>query len=43
MMPYAVSMVAVLLILRGLELGIPYISPEKTMDMLTMPSCHQAR
>jgi sulfite exporter TauE/SafE len=40
--PYLVSVMAILLILRGMNLGIPYISPEMTMDTLTMPSCHQA-
>lgn len=30
--PLVVSMIAVLLILRGLNLGIPYISPEITVD-----------
>jgi sulfite exporter TauE/SafE len=41
--PYIVSTMAVILILRGMELGIPYISPVKTMDSLSMPSCHQAK
>jgi sulfite exporter TauE/SafE len=41
--PYVVSVMAILLILRGMNLGIAYISPAKTMDTLTMPSCHNAR
>lgn len=39
--PYLVSVMAILLILRGMNLGIPYISPMMTMDTLTMPSCHE--
>jgi sulfite exporter TauE/SafE len=31
-MPLVVTIVAVLLILRGLNLGIPYISPEISVD-----------
>jgi sulfite exporter TauE/SafE len=38
--PYFVSVMAMLLILRGMNLGIPFISPEMTMDTLSMPSCH---
>lgn len=41
--PYVVSVMAIMLILRGMNLGIAYISPAKTMDTLTMPSCHNAR
>ena len=38
--PYLVSAVAVLMILRGLELGIPYVSPEATMDTAQVGVCH---
>lgn len=41
--PYVVSVMAILLILRGMNLGIAYVSPARTMDTLTMPSCHNAR
>lgn len=38
-MPYVVSVMAVLLILRGMNLGIPYISP-KMAEQNTEVSCH---
>lgn len=38
-MPYVVSVMAVLLILRGMNLGIPYISPKMT-EQTTEMSCH---
>lgn len=38
--PVLVSMVAVLMILRGLELGIPYISPGKVMTPAEVTVCH---
>lgn len=41
--PYVVSVMAIMLILRGMNLGVPYVSPARTMDTLTMPSCHNAR
>lgn len=36
LIPIAVATVAVLLIIRGLSLGIPYLSP----DLATGPACH---
>jgi hypothetical protein len=35
LIPYAVGLVAVLLILRGLNLGIPYISPKPMYDVIS--------
>jgi sulfite exporter TauE/SafE len=37
--PIAVASVALLLILRGLSLGIPYVSPAKTSSGITCPAC----
>jgi sulfite exporter TauE/SafE len=37
--PIAVTLVAFSLILRGLGLGIPYVSPAKTTDGLACPAC----
>jgi sulfite exporter TauE/SafE len=39
LLPAAVSLVALLLILRGLALGIPYISPEVWNGVIACPSC----
>ncbi len=39
LMPYAVMAVGVLLILRGLNLGIPYVSPDLTMDETHAANC----
>lgn len=41
-MPYVVSVMAVLLILRGMNLGIPYISPKMT-EQTTEMSCHTTK
>ncbi len=38
--PVLVSVVAVLMILRGLELGIPYVSPGKVMTPAEVTVCH---
>ena len=40
MMPYLLGIMAVLLILRGLNLGIPMISPEINHNSGTPVSCH---
>jgi sulfite exporter TauE/SafE len=37
--PIAVAFVALSLILRGLSLGIPYVSPAKTKSGITCPAC----
>ncbi len=39
--PYAVVIMAVLLIMRGMNLGIPYISPEINVEQNTMNCCHK--
>jgi uncharacterized protein len=39
-MPIVISMVAVLLILRGMNLGIPYISPHLAGNTTAEASCH---
>ena len=39
MMPYFIMLVAVLLIVRGLNLGIPYVSP--THEKEKVNSCHE--
>ncbi len=36
--PYAVALVGVLLVFRGLSLGIPYISPQ--LQTLNVVGCH---
>jgi len=41
LMPIAVSLVAALLIVRGLSLGIPYLSPSSSPDGLKCPACAQ--
>jgi len=38
--PYLVSAVAVLMILRGLELGIPFVSPAAIVDPMEVGVCH---
>ena len=38
--PVLVAMVAVLMILRGLELGIPYVSPAPAMTPAETTVCH---
>lgn len=39
--PYAIGVVAILLILRGMNLGIPFISPElHRSEITTMQECH---
>lgn len=41
LVPFSVALVAVLLILRGLALGIPYVSPGVTASGAThCPACH---
>lgn len=40
-MPYAISIMAVLLIVRGLNLGIPYLSPEFEKDKHTVSCCEK--
>jgi uncharacterized protein len=39
LIPYAASIVAVLLILRGMNLGIPYISPKLNVDTQAIDCC----
>jgi sulfite exporter TauE/SafE len=39
-MPYMVSVMACLLILRGLNLGIPYVSPKMGDSVKSVPTCH---
>lgn len=41
--PYAATFMAVLFILRGLNLGIPYLSPQviKTAEKTEMSCCHK--
>jgi len=39
-MPFVIGSVAVLLILRGMNLGIPFISPHLGADVTTGVSCH---
>jgi sulfite exporter TauE/SafE len=38
--PYMVSIMACILILRGLNLGIPYVSPKMGESVKSIPSCH---
>jgi hypothetical protein len=39
--PYAVALIGILFILRGLGLGIPYISPKPMTEKVTATmSCH---
>jgi len=38
--PYMVSVMACILILRGLNLGIPYVSPKMGESIRTIPTCH---
>ena len=38
--PYMVSVMACLLILRGLNLGIPYVSPKMGNTVQDVPTCH---
>jgi sulfite exporter TauE/SafE len=38
--PYMVGFMAVLLILRGLNLGIPYVSPKMEANKTQLPTCH---
>jgi len=38
--PYLVSVMACLLILRGLNLGIPYVSPKMGVVSKEVPTCH---
>ncbi|MGZ3918718.1 MAG: sulfite exporter TauE/SafE family protein [Bacteroidia bacterium] len=40
-MPYLVSVMAILMILRGLNLGIPYISPSYHQDDKTVSCCEK--
>lgn len=39
MIPYLVGFVGILLIVRGLGLGIPYVSPQLKMDKAAMANC----
>ena len=39
--PYVVGVMAVMLILRGLNLGIPYLSPSMAHDSTEMSCCHK--
>lgn len=39
--PYFVGMMAVMLILRGLNLGIPYLSPSMEKDSTEVSCCHK--
>ena len=39
-MPYMVCVMAGLLILRGLNLGIPYVSPKMGDSVKSVPTCH---
>ena len=39
-MPYLVSIMACLLIIRGMNLGIPYISPRMGPSTKEIPTCH---
>jgi sulfite exporter TauE/SafE len=39
LMPISVGVVGVLLILRGMSLGIPFLSPEATSASVTCPAC----
>jgi hypothetical protein len=39
--PYVVSVMAILLILRGMNLGISYMSPKHTSTSTEAPMCHQ--
>ena len=39
LVPVVVSIVALSLILRGLSLGIPYVSPSQTNDSVVCPAC----
>jgi sulfite exporter TauE/SafE len=41
--PYAASLVAVLLIIRGMNLGIPYISPKTNIETQTVDCCSVKR
>jgi hypothetical protein len=39
--PYAMTLIGVLFVLRGLGLGIPYISPSETaLFVKATPTCH---
>lgn len=42
-MPYVVSLMAVLLILRGLNLGIPYLSPEFEKEKRKISCCESSK
>jgi sulfite exporter TauE/SafE len=42
-MPYVVSIMAILLIVRGLNLGIPYLSPEFEKETSTVNCCEKAK
>ena len=39
--PYLVGVMAILLILRGMNMGIPYISPKMSQEANHIESCHQ--
>lgn len=39
--PYVVGMMAVMLILRGMNLGIPYLSPSMEKDSTEVSCCHK--
>jgi hypothetical protein len=40
MVPFVIAGMGILLILRGLNLGIPYISPQFNNTAKTAVSCH---
>jgi sulfite exporter TauE/SafE len=40
LIPYMISAMALLLILRGLNLGIPYVSPRMGDSVKEVPNCH---
>lgn len=42
-MPYITATMAVLLIIRGLNLNIPYVSPQKNVETNSFASCHHPK
>ena len=42
-MPYITAVMAVLLIVRGLNLNIPYLSPERNAETHSFASCHHTK
>lgn len=39
-LPWATAIIGILLVLRGLDLGIPFLSPSQTVAMGTAGGCH---